>query len=221
MESTIRQNSSIKHELDVTLTKDELEPYFNAVFKEAQKNVSMKGYRKGHVPLTLIKKMYGASLEGEAVEEAVQQEFSKAAQGQDLRPIGTPSITHIHRTEDGGLHFTVAYEVMPEISLGEYKGLPARKIYHVIEEQEVQDELERVRENFATMEPAEQITDDSHTVTIDLQRVENGEPVADNAMRDVKLYLRRPDVNPELKASLLNTKVGDTFMIDLPTGENQ
>jgi trigger factor len=221
MESTIRQNSSIKHELDVTLTKEELEPYFTSVFKEAQKNISMKGYRKGHVPLVLIKKMYGASLEGEAVEEAVQQEFSKAAQKEELRPIGTPSITHIHRTEDGGLHFTVSYEVMPEITLGEYKGLPARKIFHVVEENEVQDELERVRENFATLEPAEQITDDNHTVVIDLQRNENGELVADNAMRDVRLYLRRPDVNPDLKASLLNTKVDDTFTIDLPTGENQ
>jgi trigger factor len=221
MESTIRQNSSIKHELDVTLTREELEPYFTTVFKEAQKNVSMKGYRKGHVPLTLIKKMYGASLEGEAVEEAVQQEFSKTAQKEELRPIGTPSITHIHRTEDGGLHFTVSYEVMPEITLGEYKGLPARKIFHVVEESEVQEELERVRENFATLEPAEQITDDNHTVVIDLQRNENGELVADNAMRDVRLYLRRPDVNPDLKASLLNTKVDDTFTIDLPTGENQ
>jgi|GEM_PF-1257231 len=221
MESTIRQNSSIKHELDITLSKDELEPYFTSVFKEAQKNISMKGFRKGHVPLNMIKKMYGASLESEAVEEAVQQEFAKAAQKEDVRPIGTPSITHIHRTESGGLHFTVDYEVMPQVTLGEYKGLPARKIFHVIEESELQSELERVRENFATNEEAEQITDENYSVVIDLQRTEGENLVEDNAMRDVRLYLRRPDVNPELKSLLINTKVGDTFRIDLPTGENQ
>lgn len=221
MESTIRQTTDIKHELDVSLTKEELNPYFDAVYREAQKNISMKGFRKGKVPIQMIRKMYGPSLEQEAMEEAVQQEFAKCVQAQDLRPIGQPAITKIDRAEDGGVSFTVAYEVMPEFTLGEYKGLSARRIYHVVSEEEVDSELQNIREGQATLEDAEAINDENHTTVIDLVRLENGEKLEEGAMRDVPVYLRRNDVNPELKASLLNTKPGDTFTLDLPTGENE
>ncbi|MEO5928880.1 MAG: trigger factor [Candidatus Kapaibacterium sp.] len=219
MESTIRQNNSVRHELDVTLTKEEIEPYVNSALKNAQKNVAINGFRKGHVPLAMIKKMYGPALMNEAYEEAVQREFSRAIDEQKIVPIGTPQINHIHPTADGGLHFTVAYEVMPQVELGEYKGIPARKIFHVVEEEEIQAELERIRENFSTTEPADSIADNQHAVRIDLQRMVDDQPQEGNVMRDVRLFLNRPDVNEELKASLLNTKVDDTFRIDLPTGD--
>ncbi|MDB5033649.1 MAG: trigger factor [Chlorobi bacterium] len=219
MESTIRQNNSVKHELDVTLMKEEIEPYLTSALKNAQKNVAINGFRKGHVPLAMIKKMYGPALMNEAYEEAVQKEFSRAIDEQKIVPIGTPQINHIHPTADGGLHFTVAYEVMPQVELGEYKGIPAKKIFHIVEEEEIQAELERIRENYSTTETAESISDSSHAVRIDLQRMVDDQPQEGNVMRDVRLFLNRPDVNQELKASLMNTRVGDTFRIDLPTGD--
>lgn len=221
MESTIRQTSDIKHELDVALTSEELAPYLNAAYREAQKNVSLKGFRKGKVPVQMIKKMYGPALEQEAHDEAIQKEFAKCAQDLELRPIGQPVITRLDRTENGGISFTVAYEVMPEFQLGEYRGISAQRIYHITSPEEVQDGLRRFQEGQASLEDAESIADDNHSAVLDFVRLENGERLEEGAMRDVPIYLRREDVNKELKASLLNTRVGDTFTVELPTGENE
>ncbi len=221
MESTIRQTTEIKHELDVVLTKAELAPYYDAVYREAQKKVSLKGFRQGKVPLNMIKRLYGASLEQDAMEEAVQKEFARSAEQNGINPIGMPTITRIDKTEEGGVSFTVAYEVMPQIELGEYKGLSARKIFHTIEDEEIQAQLDQARESQATMEDAESISDENHSVKLDLVRLDDGQPQEEGAMRDIQVYLRRPDVNPELKSLLMNTKVGDTFNIDLPTGEDE
>jgi trigger factor len=221
MESTIRQTNTVKHELDVELTQTELSPYLDFAYKEAQKHASLKGFRRGHVPISMIKKLYGASLEREAFEEAAQKEFAKVVEEKDIRPIGSPSITKLDRTDDGGLAFTVSYEVMPTFELGEYKGLQARRVFHRVTEEEVDAELRRIQESYATSEEesVESVSDENHLVTIDLQRMDGDEPVADNVMRDVRIFLARHDVNPDLRASLLNTKVGDTFRTDLPTGD--
>lgn len=221
MEPTIRQTSDIKHELDVALTSEELAPYLDAAYREAQKNVSLKGFRKGKVPVQMIKKMYGPALEQEAHDEAIQKEFAKCADKLELRPIGQPMITRLDRTEDGGLSFTVAYEVMPEFQLGEYKGLPAQRIYHITSEEEIQNGLRRFQEGQASLEDAESIADENHSAVLDFVRLENGEHLEEGAMRDVPIYLRRDDVNQDLKASLLNTKLNDTFTVDLPTGEDE
>jgi FKBP-type peptidyl-prolyl cis-trans isomerase (trigger factor) len=71
-------------------------------------------------------------------------------------------------------------------------------------------------------EPAESVDDENHIVGCDLQKLDDeGNPIEGEVSRDLKIYLKRPNVNPELKAMLLNTRVGDSFRIDLPTGENE
>jgi trigger factor len=221
MESTIRQTNNVKHELDVQLTPSELSPYLEFAYREAQKNASLKGFRRGHVPISMIKKLYGASLEREALEEAAQKEFAKVVEEKEIRPIGTPSITKLDKTDEGGLTFTVAYEVMPSFELGEYKGLQARRIIHNVTDEEVGNELRRIQESYAASEDeqADSVADENHVVTVDLKKVEGNDPAAQNSMSDVRIFLARNDVNPELKSMLLNTKTGDTFRIDLPTGE--
>lgn len=221
MESTIHEASGTTRELEVTLGKAEIEPYINKVLRETQKNYQRPGFRKGHVPLSVIRQLHGPALEGEAIESAIQQEFGRLVGEQNLRPIGTPSITRIDRTDDGGISFTVVYEVLPEFELGEYKSLQATKLYHIVSEEELNHELDHLRERYVTEEPAESVEDENHMVTIDLHKVDDGVPSPEPGAQDMKLLLRRPDINPELVTVLRNTKVGDAVQVDLPTGENQ
>jgi trigger factor len=221
MESTIRETSSIRREIDITLTQAEIAPYYDKVSRKAQQNVQMKGFRKGKVPLSMIKKMYGASIEQDAIEQAVQEEFGKYAELEHIHSIGTPIVTRINKNEAGGVDFTILYEILPEIELGEYKGLTATKIYHIVSEDEINQEIDRIRENYLTLEEAESIENENFVATVDIQRVEDGELVPDAVSEGVQIYLRRTAVNSELKASLLNTRVGDTFRTELPTGEDE
>jgi trigger factor len=220
MEFTVNTSGEIAREIDITLTSEELKPYFDKVYREAQKNIQIKGYRKGNVPVGLIKSLHGKALEQEATDDVVQEFFQQAYVQSGLQPIGEPAVTHLHRTESGGLHFAIKFEVMPNIVLGDYKGLTAQKMFHKVTEEEVDAEIESLRERMGTMVEAERVESELTGVTIDLQKMIDGTPVIGNVMKDVRLYLNNPEVNPELKASLMGTKLNDTFMIDLETGEN-
>ena len=65
-----------------------------------------------------------------------------------------------------GVSFTITYEVLPEFELDEYKGLPATRIYHIVSEEEIQEEVDRIRENFMTTEPAEIVENENFVVTV-------------------------------------------------------
>jgi len=221
MESVVQESTGVRRVVDISLSKDETEGYLGKVFRQAQQNIQLKGFRKGHVPVNMIRKMYGRQLEAEAFEEAAQQEFDKHVRQNALRPVGTPVVTKIDRTEDGGLNVQITYEVMPEFELGQYKGLPVRRIVHTVTEEEIDQEIERARQSVAASEPTESADDDSHIVTIDLQKLEGDVPVVGEGAKDMKVPLNRTNINPELKEALLGTKAGDTFRIELPTGEEQ
>jgi trigger factor len=222
MESSLRETSGVKREIDFTLSPDDLKPYYDRAYRRAQERVQMKGFRKGKTPLNIIKKLYGDQLEGEVIESVVQEEFNKQMRDREARPIGTPSITKLDRNAEGGLDITIAYEVLPHFELSSYKGLTARRYVHAVSDDEIEHELDHLRERFMGSEPAEIVANDQHIVTIDLQKLdESGAAIEGEVSRDVKVYLARHGVNTELKSLLLNTKVGDTFRIELPTGENE
>lgn len=221
MESTTQEATGTKRDLAITLGKAELEPYITKALRAAQKNYQRPGFRKGNVPLSVIRQLHGPALEADAIEEAVQQEFARAVREQDLRPIGTPSVTRIERTEDGGVSFTVTYEVFPEFEVGEYKGLSTTRLYHIVSEDEINAEMEALRERSMTTEPAEVADDDNMIVTIDLAKVEGDTVTDEPSGKDLKIPLRRTDISAELRDALRGTKAGDTRRVELPTGENE
>jgi trigger factor len=221
MEATTHEATGTRRDLDVTLGKAELEPYVNKILRETQKNYQRPGFRKGHVPISVIRQLHGQAIEADAIEQAVQGEFARIVREQELRPIGTPSVTRIERTDDGGISFTVSYEILPEFELGEYKGTSVTRLYHIVSEDEINAEIENLRERQMTTEPAETADGDDSLVTIDLHKIEDGNVTEEPSGKDLKIYFRRNDINPALKDALHGAKVGDTRNVDLPTGEDQ
>lgn len=222
MDFTTREISSTRQAIDINLTREEFEPYVEDLTKRAQKKANIKGFRPGHVPKSLVKKYYGEELEEDAVEQAIQKVFVQILkENENLRPFSQPMLTRADVTGEGAVEATIVYDVLPEFELGQYKGLRAQRVYHVVSDEEIGFELDRLRERGMTTEEAEQATDEGHIVTIDLYRVEDNVVLFDNPIRDVEVYLRRGEVNKDLKELLLNTKINDTFRISLPTGEDE
>lgn len=219
MESTVLESSGVRREIEFALTKGEYDAHFDKILRTAQKEAQLKGFRKGMVPLNLVKQLYGKQLESEAMEEAAQESFREYAQQTEPRIVGMPAVTELRKNEDGGLYVKIQYEVYPEFELGQYKGIQAQRIFHNVTEEEINQELENLRERLATLEPAESVADDDHVATVDIQKLVDGLPVIGDVSRDIRIFLKHENVNPELRRLLRNTHVGDTFRVDLPTGD--
>lgn len=145
MQSTIVDVTKVRKELHVEVSTDELTPHFSEAYRRYQQKATMPGFRPGKVPMAMIEKMYGVSIQYQEIEKIAQKFFQKAFDEKGLKPVARPVMTSIDFNPGQPLKFTVAYDVQPEIKLPDYKKLSVKQISPDINEADVDNELDYIR----------------------------------------------------------------------------
>ncbi len=199
----------------------ELEPHYEKAYREAQPEIQMQGFRKGKVPIHLIKKNYGKAIEANAAEDIASAMFQSAVEENDLHPVGQPQLRDVQRNADGSLGFTIVYEVLPEFELQNYRGLEIEKLVYPVTDEDIDREVENIQLKQAQLEEAEQITDEMYFVTVRLNPIDaaTGMTLIGAKSEEIRVFLKNEPVGSELKTSLLNLKVGDTFRYAVPANQ--
>jgi trigger factor len=205
-------NASIR-EVEFKLTKDEIQPHFDKAYKKAQPHIDMKGFRKGKVPLNIIKKYYGKQIEIEALEDISNEIFRDYLNNEEISIIGTPKLIDLN-TEDGGYSFKISYEVLPGFDLADYRGIIIDEPVHSVTDEEIDNEIEMLCRNNGNLEDTDQVTDDLHIVDIVLQELDESTSVTivGQKAQETRIFLADQYVLPEMKTNLLNTKLEDNFV---------
>ncbi len=211
MEVKINDISDIQKEVEITATPAELLPHFEEAYKREQAKIEIKGFRKGKAPLDMVKKIYGESIEYGALDHIASDLFREAADAHHIHPVGEPALVDMHFHRGEPLTFKVRYEVMPSITLAEYKGIPAEKAVHVVTDEEVNGELLRLRKSNSTFAEAVAAPDDEHVVTADVQQLDTtGAPIIGRKTEGARIYLADETVYPEIKKALSGVAVGES-----------
>ncbi|MFA5834830.1 MAG: trigger factor [Bacteroidota bacterium] len=205
MEVTINNVNDCVREMTVTMSQIELTPHFETAYKEAAPALEIKGFRKGKVPMHMIKKMFGPSIEYQKVEEITNDVFKTEVEARNLNPIGTPQINKIDFKPGTPLTFAVTFEVRPEFELKDYKTIALEKYIHKATETEVESEIERLQQINSTTEEAQKVIDEHFIVTVDmLDMDEHG-----HSREGMKIYLKEKSTEKEIKEALAGVSVGD------------
>ena len=212
MERILSTLDGCRREVKITLTGNELQPHYNEAYERARAGISLPGFRKGKVPVSIVKQRFGREVEAEALETIADSEFRAFAQAEKIPVVGHPALIDLDKTPDG-VTFTIAFEVMPEIELGDYRGLVVNRPVREITESDVEEELDRIRLRAASFEPAEQVTDTQFVVSVTLRELdaESGVPMIGGESVEEKVYVDDDQVDMHLRNSLMDRKVGDTF----------
>lgn len=211
-----------RREVTLLFTDAELKPHYEKAYTSAQPHVQLPGFRKGKVPVSMIKQRFGKDLENEALETIASEGFQDFVKNENVNPIGRSTLRDIQREPDGSIRFTIGYEVIPEFELGNYRGLTIRKPVHEVTEEDVERELEELTLRYATTQEAEQITDELFIATVQFRTLDeaSGMPILGGEPDEFTIFLKREPANSEVKAALLNAKVGDTFHHLMPDRED-
>lgn len=211
MEKLIKEINPSTHELKITLSSSELDTYYQQAYKKAQSSINLKGFRKGKVPINMIKKMYGEGIEADANQEIAKDEFNKIRQEDNLKVIGTPSLTNIEKI-DTGIEFTIQYETIPKITIKDIKGITIKEPIHIVTDEEIQDEINNLLSQHGEFETAGQVTDNNFVLGLLINELDNeGNLIKSEKEQLTHVYLSDKNVYPELKENLLNTKLEDSF----------
>src|SRR5471030_709921 len=134
----------------------EAEKFDTALTKAYNKNKSrynIPGFRKGKVPMAMVKKFYGVeSFYDDAVNFAIDESYPLALNEENIRPVDYPQIDVVELGEGKELVYTATVTTYPEIELGEYKGLDIKKTVYEVEDSEIEKQITEMQEKNARIE---------------------------------------------------------------------
>ena len=212
METKVNVLSNTEHELEVTLEYDEIKDEINEAYKKERKNISMPGFRKGKVPIPMLKKVYGEAIEYKASEDIANKKFWDIVKEQDLKPISAPQMTKLDFTMNSPLKFSVKYEVKPVLDLKGYTGLEIEKPIFKVHDEDIEAEVKNLLKSKATYKVADVIEDNNFRITVDLQRIDkDGKEVEGSKSDNMVIDLSDPKVNIDIVNNSKDKKVGDSF----------
>lgn len=212
MERTVSTLEGCKREVRISLTETELKPHYQEAYVRAQAGITLPGFRKGKVPINIIKQRFGRDVEADALETIADSEFRAFAQAEKQRVVGNPALIDIQKSPEG-VAFVIKYDVMPEFELGNYRGLTINRPIKEVSEDDVQKEIDRICLRAASFDPAEQVTDTMYVVTVSMHELdrETSMPIIGAEPREERVFLDDDNSDMHLRSSLANTKVGDSF----------
>jgi len=217
--SPAETKESTKREIAVEIPADEVRHETEALIQKYQKLARLPGFRKGHVPASIIRQRFAEDIKTDVVEALVPRYFRQEADKQGLVPVSQPRVTDLHIHEGEPLRFKASFEILPEIKVEGYKELRAEKPVIEITDEEVGQALNHLQEQHATFDAIEgrPLTDgDFAQVALDGKPKEGeGQPVH---MDDVLVEIGGKNTMPEFTEHLRGASAGDekTFEVKYP-----
>lgn len=221
MESNIKELEGCMRELEITLSEDEVQPRYQEAYKQAQMSINMPGFRPGRVPVKMIKKRFGAQIEMEADQEIINEIFPKIAEEKQLSIVGQPQLVNIDKESGGGVKFTIRFETIPEINLGDYKGLVVDEPVHTVEDEEIEKEIQGFRLNNAKEEHAEKVEEGDYKVDLIMNEIdeETGMPLVGSKENNITVLTSDNRWPEEMLKNLEGAESGKEFDYSPPNAE--
>jgi trigger factor len=178
VKSAVETLSPTRAKITVEVPFEELKPSLDAAYQAIAKQINIPGFRKGKVPPPVIDRQVGrGAVLDEAINDALPKLYVQALQDNDLQPLAQPEID-VTKLEDNTLfEFTAEVDVRPAIKVPSYDALSVEVEDITVSEEDIDDEVESLRERFATLKDVERPAADGDVATIDLKATREGEPV--------------------------------------------
>ncbi len=215
MDINITDQANCKKEFEAVLNYDELLPYFEEALLKYRKKAQIPGFRKGKVPVAMLRKMYWDSIEYSALEDIANDVFKKHISDNNIPIFGMGSLIDLDYKPKEKLTVKVAFEVIPEVELKQIKGIELTKTNYVIDDSLVEEELRYMMLKSASYEIDGQATDDNYMVTLDTEELNaEGKVVEGSAQKDVRLFAGSEYISKDYYEGIKGIKEGEERTID-------
>ncbi len=215
MQVTETKTEGLKRDFTIVVPATDIEERVTSRLKELAATVRLPGFRPGKVPMSLMKKRYGASVMGEVLEKTVNETTMKAMDDRGMRPAVQPKIEITSFDEGTDLEYTMAVEVMPEIEQVDYSKISLERMVVETDESVVDETLERMAASNKSSEeaPADRKAETGDVVVIDFLGKVDGEEFAGGKADGYHLELGTGSFIPGFEDQLIGSKAGDEVAV--------
>ncbi|MBT4566548.1 MAG: trigger factor, partial [Marinovum sp.] len=212
-------NEGLKRGYSIIVSASELDAKVNEKLVEAQPEVEMKGFRKGKVPMSLLKKQFGQRLLGEAMQESIDGAMSQHFEDSGERPALQPDVkmTNEDWKEGDDVHVDLTYEALPTIPEVDLKSINLEKLVAKADDSAVDEALEKLAEtspNFKDRRKGSKAKSGDQVVFDFLGKVD-GEAFEGGSAEDYPLVLGSNSFIPGFEDQLIGTKAGEEKAVEV------
>lgn len=222
MKSTVETLSPTRVRLAIEVPFAELEDSLRKAYREIGAQVVIPGFRKGKVPTAVIDQRVGrGAVLNEAVQEAIPQKLVDAIREHDVKTLGRPEVDITEFNDGEPLRFTAEVDVRPEITLPDLSAIEVSVDELEVGENEIDQQVESLRERFATLKTVDRPAQDGDYVQIDMKATVDGEEVPGGSASNISHEVGSKQLLPGLDEVLVGLLAGadTTFQTQLVGGD--
>ena len=206
---------------EVKVEADKFKEALTRAYKKNVKKFNVPGFRKGKVPMNVVKKYYGVEvLLEDAVNFAIEGSYANVLKENNVRPVDFPKVEVVQAEEGKDLIYTAEVIVYPEVELGEYKGLNVEKKTYEVTEEEVSAKLKEMQEKNARVEVKEGAIENGNIAVIDFKGFIDGVAFEGGEGHDYSLEIGSGSFIDNFEEQLVGAKAGDKVEVNVTFPEN-
>lgn len=216
MKTTVKKLSDTKVELTISLGSEELSAAEQVALTKMAADVKVPGFRKGKVPVSVAAKHVNpAALQEQTLDNALSKAVAEAFMAEKIQALDRPAVDVKKFVPGQELEFTAEVEIIPPVKLGNYKKLKAKRQAVKVEDNEVEEIITRMRENFTEKTEVKRAAKEGDEAVIDFTGKKDDVPFDGGAAKDFALKLGSGQFIPGFEEGVVGHKAGETFDLKL------
>jgi trigger factor len=226
MKLSMTNSGPWQHTLEIEVPAAEVEDRLERAARALRPRVQLPGFRKGKVPLPMVRENFADLVEREFLEPFLNETTAAAIRESNLDPAVPALIRDLHLSPGQPLTFKAVVDVTPRVEVKDHRGLPLTRRTRAIEETQIDGQIEELREQSAVFLDVERAAGAGDIVLADSVRLDtHGRRLPTTRAKGLRLELGNPEMLPGLERGLMGAEAGQTRTItvdypaDHPSGE--
>jgi trigger factor len=207
-EITSKKTTGVERLLSVSVPVEQVQDAEERAARRYASTVRLPGFRPGKAPASMVKKRFADAIRQQAVETLVQEAYKEAIGSEDLKLIGQPQVQELKFEEGKPLTFELRLEVRPDVNLARTQGFRVKRPERPLTQDQVNEQLERMRDERATWTPIEGRPSPSDMVTVVLSTADDAGALGEG--KEYRLVLGGGQAIPGIEELIMEATPGQT-----------
>jgi trigger factor len=218
MNFSVEDQSAVKKKLTIEVPQEDVTRELDNAYKELKKNAKVKGFRPGKTPRSVLERLYGKDVRADVSSRLIQDSFIEVLKESEMNVVGMPDIDPPELKAGEAFTFVATVEVNPELENYKIDGFQLKKTLYRATDEEVDAQLQMLRNNLARMVPIEEDRPvaDGDYVVVDYEGLKDGKPFAET-QRTENFSMKIGDgmIHPDIDAGLIGLKAGESTEVSV------
>jgi trigger factor len=220
MQVSVETTQGLERRLTITVSADSVDSAVKQRLQQLAKTQRINGFRPGKVPVSVIKKRFGAAVRQEVAGDVMQRNFYEAIIKEQITPAGMPTFDLTKDVDGEDLEFVATFEVYPEVEVKGVEELEIEKAVVEITDKDLDNMMETLQKQHATWKDVKRKAKKDDKVVIDFVGTIDGEEFDGGKAEDFPLELGKGRMIPGFEKPLVGAKKGDEVTAEVTFPED-